>query len=57
MQRIEESEISQEIQQRLREYVRKRRDKEHLDFHALAWRLGISEKEAQEIYIGEAARN
>lgn len=54
---IEESEISQEIQQRLSEYVRKMRDKEHLDFHAIARRLGISEKEAQELYTDEAVRN
>lgn len=53
---IEDSEISQEIQQRLSEYVRKMRDKEHLDFHAIARRLGISEQEAQELYTGEVSR-
>ncbi len=50
MLKTEESEMYQQIQQQLISHIRRLRDSQKLDFHAIAMRLGITEKEAQELY-------
>ncbi len=50
MLKIEESEMYQQIQHQLISHIFRLRDRQKLDFHTIAMRLGITEKEAQELY-------